>query len=304
MAADQAALNGLTGGDPTAIKNARDAVNMDNIAITDANDAVTTLQAKLTIVTTQKLTPKAAEFIRANSNTISYPVQTTPVEKTWLTDDGIKFFEAGRPPVDAAHQQIAITLDLPVFASSVSNVPAPDPKSGLSGGIDGLAVRFPVVAHVQICGGNCTEPNALHVVGNQTAPETDVMLPQLGPVVVLALKGSTIQNSSLMVSVGTDGTVSNVTTKDSSTLTQIFNTISSAFTSLSTQNNQTTTAQAAALTAQNGALTAQNGAVTTQTAATTAAASANDNALKAQADCLTQRKAIFAAGAVPVSNCQ
>lgn len=294
LSADQTKLAGLAGGDPAAIKKEQDAVNADNAAVAAANDSVTTLQAKLTIVTVQKLTPMPADFA-ANANSVAYPIQTTPVQSTWLTQDGVDFLKDN--PIDATRQQIQVTLGAPLASSSSSNIPPPDAKTGLSKAIDGLAVRFPVAAHIQVCAGPCGDPAALRIVTNQTAPETDVMMPQMGSVVVLALKGSVIQSSALGVSVATDGTVANVTTKDTSTLTQLFNTISSAFTSLSTQANSTTQAQAQALTAQNGALTAQ-------TAASTAAASASDNALKAQADCLTQAKTILAAGAVPVAKCQ
>jgi autotransporter adhesin len=160
----------------------------------------------------------------------------------------------------------------------------------------------------------------------------DISLPQLGSPAVLTLQGSPIQLSQLTVSMNQDGSISNITTKDSSTLTQIFNSLASSFTTVSTQENatiqaqatsltakngtvtaqsslltaqnSTTTANAALLTAQNGTTTANASALTAQTAAAAAQAQANDQLLKAQADCLLQYKAVVQAGGVPVANCQ
>jgi hypothetical protein len=374
---------------PAAIKTLQGKVDADTTLLSAANDEVTKETAKLTLVTTQTITPLRSDFVTltrwisesqndsncikkkqvdpkadCSSNTadadagylkkitgldaftrdtfvypaggqttIPYKLDFSPLKTHWFQAVGWDAFKSQPASKVSLGITIAKLLAVPPGGSIVPNSP--------ENPIEGLPVSQAVDAHLHLCKiysngdtetNECVSPTYASVVTAQGTTMADISLPQLGSPAVLTLQGSPIQLSQLTVSMNQDGSISNITTKDSSTLTQIFNSLASSFTTVSTQENATIQAQATSLTAKNGTvtaqsslltaqnsttkanaalLTAQNGtttanasALTAQTAAAAAQAQANDQLLKAQADCLLQYKAVVQAGGVPVANCQ
>lgn len=156
----------------------------------------------------------------------------------------------------------------------------------------GFIIRNPAVGTLRLCGKKCSasipqaDPTALSLDNSTTVAELDnINIPQFGRRMIVPFRNIMLQNTSIALTLGADGSITSLGTHDMGTSNTVLTTLGTSVQSV----DSAITARATAIGASNSA------ALATGTYA--------DSILKAQADCIAQRNSIIAAGGTPVMQC-
>lgn len=168
----------------------------------------------------------------------------------------------------------------------------------------GFVLRQPAIGTLRMCGTKCQTPGQKTTGSDGFAPTVsfdntttvaeldNINIPQFGRRLIAPFRNIMFQNTTIAFALGADGSITSLGTHDMSTSNSFLTTLGSSVQSVS-----------GAFAARATAIGANNTAIGAANTAAAAVAQYADVALKAQADCITQRNTIIAAGAIPVVQC-
>jgi len=226
-------------------------------------------------------------------------VDVTPVIRDWLSDAGQGWLKMLVQSGEARQSQVAspFMVTLAVDERSMGN-PAP-PIKDYTKSIGGLVIRDPAKATLRLCRELDTDcslaaaaipENAVSETTNDIGARLAVVLPQFGRTILLPEHSGLFDNASLTAALNADGSISTIG----------YHAVSTAATGaagIGTAAGGVTSGVAA----RNTAISSYNTAAAAQTTASINQIQGPDVYNKALADCLTQQKAILAAGGTPGS---
>lgn len=216
--------------------------------------------------------PQVSELVTGSGGRDVAAKTVTPEKavQKWLTPEGQTWLRS-HPLKDA--QTIYIVIDVPAWSH-------PARKEESASVTDGLILRDPAVGLLRVCKGPCATPNEAGVVSiDNVLSSAPVVVPQLGRKLVVPLRNTFAQNSSLEVTLSEDGVITKLGIKNASTLSQTATGLGSNADALKAAQDARDKAQAAAQTKTR-----------------------DDN--KRLADCLEAQKTIAKDGGTPISVCQ
>jgi hypothetical protein len=253
-----------------------------------ANDQVLGIYSgQIASVTTQSLTmklvfqwvPDPKAFPPDGNGVIKHVIDATPLIKSRWFAPNVLASDIQTLATLPLVSELKLTLDPGTYAADGPK-PITEPASG-------IVIRSPAVGTLLLCGKSCPSESSSNWTDSTTiiSELDEVGIAQFGKRLVVPLRNVALQNTSLTIGLGADGTITSLGTHDQSIANGVMSTLG-------------TDAGAAG-----SAIAARNTAIGAVNTAASAAVQIADTANKSYADCLTQQKTIIAAGATPPMSC-